>query len=193
MSKVSDEGTIEGELTVDDIVSEAAKSKYHTILELWRELLKASEQTRKEKVSPQWAVKVTTQYNEMTYADMDDFTDEYYDRVDDLRRILDAEIDTDDECLNFVSAEEDREGNGYHYINVLTDWQKQFLMWELDWNCGSPSAAIEVAVLSELHKMFFGELGITNLLDQINFEFTDSDRDALATALRELALPEEEE
>jgi hypothetical protein len=43
-----------------------------------------------------------------------------------------------------------------------------------------------VAALSEVHSMFFSPEGVTGLLDQINFQFTDADRQLLQEELQEL-------
>jgi hypothetical protein len=57
------------------------------------------------------------------------------------------------------------------------------LGWELDWDCTDSAAGAELAAISEVHTMFFGDVGLTSLLDQISFEFTDMHRDALGMAL----------
>jgi hypothetical protein len=63
-------------------------------------------------------------------------------------------------------------------------WQITVLGWELDWDCMDPDAPAELAAISEVHTMFFGEVGLTALLDEIPFEFTDMHREALALALQ---------
>jgi hypothetical protein len=174
------------DLTVEDIISEANNASYHTILEVWREVLRpaASEQTKR--ITPQWATRVIGTYHDITYADMPAFRELYFGKIMHLAEILDDEIATDDECLNLTSAEEDVEENTPHYLNVLFAWQMQFMQWEIEWDAVSPTAAIEVAALAEVHKMFFDPQGITALLDQINFQFTDTDRDTLGELLASL-------
>ena len=180
---MQDETTIEGELTVEDIIAEANNAGYHTILEVWREVLRpaASEQTKR--ITPQWATRVVNTYHGITYADMPAFRELYFGRILHLASILDDEIATDDECLKLTSAEEDVEHNVHHYLNVLFAWQMQFMQWEIEWDATSPTAAVEVAALAEVHKMFFDPQGLTALLDQINFQFTDTDRDTLGELL----------
>lgn len=97
------------DLTVDDIIAEANNAGYHTILEVWREVLRpaASEQTKR--ITPQWATRVIGTYHGITYADMPAFRELYFGKILHLAGILDDEIASDDECLNLTSAEEDVE------------------------------------------------------------------------------------
>jgi hypothetical protein len=173
-------------LTVQDILDEAGGSEYHSILEVWREILRPAKKERAKPITPQWASRICSAYREINFADMEVFRDRYFDKVDELARILDLEIETDPECLNILSPEEDVEQNSHHYRNLLVDWQKTFLMWELDWRCVHVDAAIELAAISEIHRMFFADQGLTTLLDQIQFQFTDADREHLSATLNEL-------
>ena len=172
--------------TVQDILDEANKAPYHSILEVWREVLAPAHKERKTKITPQWANRICTMYRELAFADMLEFRDRYFDKIAELETILLVEIESDDECLNVTSPEEDVEHNNHHYLNILIDWQRAFLSWELAWDCADPDAAIELAAISEVHRMFFDQNGLTALLDQIKFEFTDDDRDLLAASLQEL-------
>jgi hypothetical protein len=178
--------------TVQDILDEANSAPYHTILEVWREVLKPARAERLKKITPQWANRIVTTYNGLSFADMLEFRERYFGKIGELEEILLAEIDTDDECLNVTSPEEDVEANSSHYMNVLINWQKAFLTWELAWECADPDASIELAAISEVHRMFFDPNGLTALLDQIKFEFTDADRDLLAAELNDLRGAQEE-
>lgn len=174
------------DLTVEDIIEDANKAAYHTILEIWREVLRPAANEMTKRVTPQWATRVVNQYHGLTYKDMPAFRSEYFGSILQLAQILDAEIETDDECLKYISAEEDVEHNTHHYLNVLFAWQMQFMQWELDWDPAAPDAAIKIAALGEVHKMFFDPQGLTALLDEIKFEFTDTDRDTLGELLNGL-------
>lgn len=175
---------VEAELTVDDILDQAPE--FHPILRVWQEILDSSKQVRQERITPQWALRVITSHPDMHFSDMPDYRDLYYQSIDELAVALNAEIDTDDECLKYTSPEEDAEKNTFHYLNVIIAWQKIILTWELEWDVESPDAAVQLAVISEVHKMFFGEVGLTSLLDQINFEFTEDSQNLLRAELEEL-------
>jgi len=174
------------EETIDDLAAEASKAPYHSILEVWRAVLAPAQAERATRITPQWANRVVNTYRGVEFKDMHRFTESYFDRVQELTIILDDEIALDDECLNVTSPEEDVEHNTVHYLNVLFNWQKCILAHELAWKPEDKDAAIMIGVLSEIHKMFFETTGLTGLLDQINFEFTDDDRQLLASELEDL-------
>jgi len=178
--------------TVEDILEQANAAPYHAILEVWDAILKPAREERTKKVTPQWANRIVTAYTGIQFADMVEFRDRYFDKILQLHQILLDEIATDDECLNVEKAEEDVEKNSLRYLNLLINWQKAFLQWELDWDCTDPTAAVELGAISEVHRMFFNEDGIIALLDQIKFEFTDDDRDLLAAELNELREAQED-
>jgi hypothetical protein len=161
-----------------------ASPSFHTILEVWAKVLEPAQVEAEAHITPQWASRICAKYAEMRFADMPEFRDRYFAKIAELETILLEIIASDDEALNQTTAEEDAQYNSDRYISVLTLWQIAVLGWELDWNCESDYAGAELAAISEVHSMFFGDMGLTALLDQINFEFTDMHRDALALALQ---------
>lgn len=174
----------EAELTVEDILDQAPE--YHPILRVWQEILNASKQVRQERITPQWALHITTRHHDMHFQDMMNFRDLYYLSIDEMATALKFEIETDDECLKYTTPEEDVENNTFHYLNVIIAWQKLILTWELEWDTEAYDAAVQLAVISEVHKMFFGEVGLTSLLDQINFEFNEDSQNLLRDELKGL-------
>ena len=174
------------ELTVQDILDDANSAPYNSILRIWAEVLKPAEQERYKKITPQWANRICNTYRELNFADVPKFRDSYFDKILELANILDLESATDDECLNVTTPEEDVQHNTFHYLNVLIDWQKALLSWELAWDCTDECAAAELAAISEVHRMFFDQNGLTALLDQIKFVMTDDHRDLLAASLQEM-------
>jgi hypothetical protein len=174
------------EADLQKLLTEGAEPEFHPVLEVWREVLSNGPELAKEKVSPQWASKIVGTYSGVTFADMEDVQEGYFGKIAELAKILDIEIASDKECLTYRSAAEDALENGPHYKNLLRDWQLTFLQWELDWNCRDAMAAVELAAISEVHKMFFGPTGLTAYLDNIKFEYTEQDQMDLADALVEL-------
>lgn len=160
--------------------------EFHTILEVWREVLKPANDEAKKKVTPQWANRMITSYAKLDFADLDILRDMYFEKIAELAQIVDAEIATDSDALTWATPEEDGDENSEHYKNVLTEWQLRFLGWELDWTCTDEWASVELASISEVHKMFFGDNGLTQFLDNIRFEFTEADQAELAGALKAL-------
>ena len=141
---------VEEQLTVEDILNDADKVEFHPILRVWQEILDSSKQVRQERITPQWALRVITSHPDMHFADMPDYRDLYYQSIDELAEALKVEIETDDECLKYTSAEEDAEKNTFHYLNVIIAWQKIILTWELDWDVEAPDAPVQLAVISEV-------------------------------------------
>lgn len=159
---------------------------YHPILEVWREVLKPAKDEADAKVTPQWASRMVQSHVGIGFADMNAFRDTYFGKLADLENILLLEIDSDPDCLKVDTPEEDVERNSFHYSNLLMQWQLQLMQWELDWDTASPEAAVELAAISETHKMFFGPTGLTAFLDNIKFEYTEDDQELLGLALQEL-------
>lgn len=159
--------------------------QYHTLLEVWRALLKPGRDgtARKQRVTPQWATKVVNTYPQVEFSDTLDVHHRLFDLIEALGDILDAEIETDDQCLTHASAEEDRVENSQHYLNLLREWQTYLLRMELAWSPVNADAAVELAALSEVHAMFLGQNGLVAHLDSIGFQFTDDDQQALQDAL----------
>lgn len=162
---------------------------FHPVLKVWKEVLAVAESERATPISPQWATKIISSYPGLTFAGCATVHERYFAKLIQLRDILSMVIDGDDECLNYDTPEEDVEHNSHHYKDVLTMWQMAVLQWELEWDCTDPHAAIELAAISEVHKIFFGDAhrpGMTAYLDNIQFQFTDSDQAELVEALEQL-------
>lgn len=159
---------------------------FHPILQVWREVLSNARGELTAKVTPSWANKVVSSYQGVEYANMVDYRDSFFTKLIQLLDILEMEIDSDPDCLSYITPEEDVEHNSHHYRNLLMQWQLALLQWELDWETTSPNAATEIAAISEVHKIFFGPTGITQYLDNIKFEFDEQDQAELAEALQQL-------
>lgn len=190
MTDVSDDATVVTDQDIQDFMDAGGKEPdFHPILEVWREVLKPAAKEAEAKISPNWAVRISGAYREVNYAHMPEFQARYFGLLLELAEVINTEIATDDQCLTWTTPEEDVEHNSGHYKNILRDWQLAIMRRELNWNPTSPYAGVEVAVLSEIHKLFFANgTGITAFLDNIRFEFTDADQANLAAALDELRL-----
>lgn len=176
--------------TEDSLTDLGDGPSFHTVLQVWREVLKPALEERKKKATPQWATRICASYKEIYYADFADFKDRYYDKIEELYQMLLDVIDSDPECLNQETPAEDVEHNTVHYKTLIRDWQLKFLEWELAWSPDIKQPAIELAAIGEVHRMFLGDQGLLPFLESIQFQFTDEDREQLASdleALREAA------
>lgn len=167
---------------------EPPETPYHTILEVWRAVLGPARQggLREHPITPQWASKIVGSYEGVTFADTPKVNSRFFDLVDDLGDLLDMEIESDDQCLTRTEPDLDAVENAEHYRNLLLSWQSYFLRQEMQWDATDPHAAIEIAALSECHKMFFGQTGLTSHLDSIKFEFNEEHQATLQAGLEEV-------
>jgi hypothetical protein len=174
-------------IELDDIPAEVPdrpEPTFHTLLEVWRAVLgPAREALRSDPITPQWAVRMVNTYPQVTFRDTPAINTMFLVIVGELSQILDEEIASDDQCLKWGSAEEDRENNSQHYKDLLTDWQVHMLRRELEWDPRDEDAAVMLAAMSEVHNMFFGEKGLVAHLESIKFEFTEDDQEELGQAL----------
>lgn len=178
-----------------DGVSGADEPQFHTVLEVWREVLAPVSAEKHARITPAWANRITSSYRELDFADMRAFQEIYYDLHIELLGLVHAEIATDPDCLSYTTPEEDAAENAAHYKQLLIDWQKVILRRELEWECDSPTAAVELAAISEVHKFYFGapgQQGITAYLENIKLEYGDEDQVEMRVALDEVRAEFEE-
>lgn len=185
MRETITEETIEGEVVDFPTIEVPEEAEYHTILEVWKAVLAPARDEREAKITPSWGSRICQAYGQVTFSDLPAVQVAYFDKVIQLLEILEQEIEGDSKCLKPTEAAEDAEKNGHHYKNLILNWQLAILQWELDWDCTDVRAAAELAAISEVHRMFFGELGIVGFLDQTPFEFTAADQEMLGEALEE--------
>lgn len=160
--------------------------EYHTVLRAWQEILKEENFTASsQEITARWATEVCGKYVGVTFADMPSHRDLYFDLIREMRAIVEAEIESDEDCLTHKSLEEDSLENREHYLNILMQWQLSFLEHELNWDCTAADAATRLSSLAEAHGMFFGATGLTGHLEAIRLEFTEADQEDLAIALQE--------
>lgn len=167
-------------------LAETGEVTYHTILEVWQHQLAPAGDESTRKVAPGWASRITAMYPQIKMQQMTEFRDRYFGKISELKSILDLEIASDPDCFSYQTPQEDAENNSHHYKNLLLQWQSQIVQWEAGWSCEDELAPVELGAISEVHKMFFNEVGVTAFLDNIGFEFTESDQAEMSAALNEL-------
>ena len=172
---------------VPDDLSELPESEtpkpYRTLLELWRALLSSSRDIPNDPVSPQWATKIVQTYPEIRFKDVEDVHVGVFTMTAALADLLDEVIASDDECLKKADAAEDSVENAALYRRCLIDWQVFFVEREALWSPSQKNAAIQLAILSEVQQMFFGQTGLVGHLDSIGFQYTEEDQQELSQAL----------
>lgn len=172
------DNVIEADFTVNK--TETEEKSYHSILQVWRAILEPAEEgLLKDPITPMWASKIVGSYQGVVFSDMPHMKKRYYERIVELRDILDGFITADDECLNVLDEKEDLEHNRATYLEVLLQWQLAIATWELEWDCMNPYAGAEIAAIAEVQQMFFGSQnrqGLTAYLESIKLDLTDEDR-----------------
>jgi len=181
----SAEFTEQDEKDLATLLGDASEAKYNPVLRIWQEILSKKNRDHGARITIPWATAICGKYEGMTYGLMPAFVQKYFELMAHLVEVLDFEIASDDECLNQHTVDDDLEHNGVHYLNLLTNWQKSLLAYELGWDCTAPDAAAHIAALGEISSFFFGEIGLTGHLGAISFEFTEADQADLAEALRD--------
>lgn len=156
---------------------------YHPILHVWKVVLEPAHEEAKAKVTPQYANRIISSYRDISFGDMIAFRDLFYAKIIELEEILLQVIDSDEKCLSYDSPEEDKEKNSHHYRKVLLEWQRRFMEWELAWDTLSPTAALEMAAISEVHNFCFSATGLTAQLQNIQFEYTEQHQAEVAEVL----------
>lgn len=161
---------------------------YHTILEVWRELLKPAAAEAKANPSPTWAGKMVQTYPDLTFADCLAVRDRLMAKLGHLLDVVVFEIEAHPGCLDHTSPEEDVEENSEIYKSILLTWQQLFLQWELEWTCNTLVAPAEFASMAEAHRILFGDSsrpGLSAHLDNIKFAYTEADQLTVAETLAE--------
>ena len=153
----------------------------HTILEIWQSILSNIEANEDEHISPRYANSIVSNWPRLNFQDVKAYTKVYFTYLKTLRLILTNEIAKDPAALERV--EDDAEENREHYLELIGAWQEQIESWEQNWDSDAPNAHILLAALADATSFFVGAQGLVEHLSQINFQFTDEDREVLRERL----------
>lgn len=159
---------------------------YHSVLEAWQAVLGPAAEEATKNPSPQWCSKIVGSYYGVDFRDCLNVRDHFYEKIATLKALLDRTIEENPDCLKVQTHAEDLVENGKLYLDLIFNWQAQYIAWEVEWDCQSGDAAAELAGMGEVHKMFFGEMGILPYLNSINFEMTEADQADLAEFLNSI-------
>lgn len=158
-----------------------AQELTHTILEIWQSVLSNIEANEDEHISPRYANSIVSSWPRLNFQEVKGYTKQYFTFLKGLREILTEEIDKDPSALENV--ENDAEDNREHYLELIGAWQAQIEIWELAWDSDDHGSHVTLAALADATSFFVGSQGLVEHLSQINFQFTDEDREALRLRL----------
>jgi hypothetical protein len=199
MSKNPVEPT-DGSLTEQDLkdiegLQNANAPITHTLLEMWRDVLSNIEGSAAEKVSPVIALKLVSSWPKLSFQEVPVYHKAYHEILMEGRNILDEVIRKHPGAFKNVAEVgtefSDAIANREAYIDILFEWQLLTLQLEAEWDASKDDSHIQLAAMVDAAALFSGEQGLIQHLSQpqINFQFTDADRDALGQRL-ELARTE---
>lgn len=168
----------------EDVIPEVPEPEPITLLETWRELLKSIDTTRDEPIGPAEASRILQKWPNLKVQELSLHKAWFYDYLSTMHSILLLELAQDPAALQHI--EDDAVDNHHHYLNLIMQWQLQLQHWTSSWDSDAKDAHITMAALAETQQFFFGPNGMSNHLDQIQFEFTEDDATLVAEALESM-------
>ena len=152
-----------------------------TLLEVWQHIFSNIEGSEKRAMNMQSSAQLISKYPFLEFKDVEPYLYEFNSRLIEMREVLEAEIALDPEAFKHV--EDDAEHNHHHYLNLLTQWQVLLEEWEKEWHPSDGSAEIEFAAIMECHAFVLGQNGLLPHLDQIGFDLTEDENEAVIDAV----------
>lgn len=177
------EMTAADEAELQDLLGEKPPTP-RTLLETWREVLTSIESVKAQRVEPGLANRIVSVWPKLSYQDTVRYHEIYHDLLLEMRAILETEISVDPDCLKNV--DDDAVENRARYVNLLLCWQVQAMRWEHEWDAADPESHIRLAAIGDAHAFMLSQNGLIAHLEQIGFQFTDADREAMAVQLDEI-------
>lgn len=152
------------------------------VLALWQAIFEGSLGDR-EVIPLKWASRIVASYSDLRFTNMKMYARRFYAELDVLHGILRTELDG--ALMNPRDHEEDRTENYSRYLSILLNWQKRLIVLDEQWDCEDEYAAIDAAILSELHKFLFDNTGLTAHLDEIGLVVAEADQKSIYDAIVE--------
>ena len=162
----------------DDVIAE---QEPRTLLATWKELLSNIEASRDEPISFQLALRVISNWPKISVQEVEEYFDIYHELLLEMRSVFEGVLAAHPKAIKRV--EDDGEVNRDVYIEILTEWQKTALGWELDWEVSSPNAHIVMGAMVDATGFFLGQKGLVAHFDNIGRRFEEADSVALVAEL----------
>ena len=184
-SEIRDGSALAAETMPDDVQAfmEAAASDNGSVpefalLKVWLEVLGNIEQALETRLSMSAIHGIVRAWPELRVQEAMTYHYNYHSNLLVMRRILEAIIAQDDECLSREGADDIEESRDL-YLQLLTEWQRQMVRWEKTWDPGDEDAHIWMAAYLSVGEFFFGEQGLVRHLDLRGFKLTDDEAAAI--------------
>lgn len=146
----------------------------YSLLKVWREVLSNIEQAMETRLSMAAVNNIVRAWPQIKVQEAGAYHWSYHSSLLMMRNILDEVIDSDEDAID-REGDEDIELNRKHYFTLLTEWQRQLVRWERNWDANAKDAHIWMAVFLTVGEFFFGDQGLVRHLDLRGFELSDED------------------
>lgn len=157
----------------------------YSLLKVWQEVLSNIEEAMETRLSMAAVNNITRAWPQIKVQEASTYHWAYHSNLLVMRRILEAVIGSDEDAID-REGKEDIELNRKHYITLLTEWQRQVVRWELDWNSEDKEAHIWMAAFLTVGEFFFGDSGLVRHLDLRGFELSDDEAAAIWAEAKEV-------
>lgn len=166
---------------------EEDQGEYHSILRVWKAYLDPAEAAAEKPPTMDWVAIIMTNWSHVIsdFKQMRAIQRHYFRIVADAKRVLDELIESDPECLDITTKEEDRERNKDHYRHMLLEWQKVLLVEQSNWDADDPEAAENFVALGEVQNQLLGRNGLANLLGVIELPWSEEEQAELSQEIFE--------
>ena len=162
----------------DDVIAE---QEPRTLLATWKELLSNIEASRDEPITIQLAARVLANWPKISVQEVAEYFEIYHELLLEMRAAFEIVLAAHPKAIKRV--EDDAEVNRDVYIEILTEWQKTALGWELDWDVTAENAHIQMGAIVDATNFFLSQKGLVAHFDTIQLRFEEADSVALAAEL----------
>lgn len=157
---------------------------YHSILEVWRNMLDPEHQDRGRAPTPDWCAVLIARWPFLRFADCGIVQAEYFRIFDNVHAVLAQVFEDNPQAFEAETREEDIE-NKELYVFLLKEFQKALFVTQSEWSFDDPEAGAKMAALGEAQQQILGKDGLASYLGVIGLPFTQEEQDAMNQELTE--------
>ena len=157
---------------------EAAEAPEHALLKVWLMVLGNVEEALETRLSMAAVNNIVRTWPQIKVQEAMQYHRCYHEQLLKMRSILEAIVATDEECLDRI-GEDDVQENRDLYLELLTEWQRQLVRWEVQWDPNDDDAHVVLAASLTVAEFFFGSQGLVHHLDLRGFVLSDAEAEAI--------------
>ena len=168
-----------------DAANAAPDTVEHSLLKVWTEVLSNIEAAMDTKLSMVSVNSITRAWPQIKVQEANAYHWAYHSNLLVMRRILEEVVASDEDALGRTGSD-DIEKNRKHYLELLTEWQRQIVRWEQDWDPTDEEAHVWLAAYLTVGEFFFGDQGLIRHLDLRGFKLSDDEAKAIWAEAQEV-------